>query len=454
MPQVISFPNLFYSEKTHEVDIVDDKINQIQILKYMGNKRALLGWLIPELSKQIKKGDTVLDLFAGTSSVGYALKPLARIIANDIQEYSSVISQALLLKNEDVQDNEFEKYLAKAFNRNLNYLNDIFENLLKQEEKLINSFPNDDYFIFSSKIPSYKSDRETKYDVAKYSTESYISRKRKNPDSFPYLLFTTYYPTGFFSIKQCIEIDSLRFAIDQVTSKSRRAIYLSCLLFAISKAVNSSGHFAEHLNPHSDNSKKIIVEHRRISITENFLLKLRTFKSLYSAIDWDNKVYNLDYKKLIPHLKRNGELEEIKLIYIDPPYTTAQYSRYYHIAETLVKYDYPTVGLDKKTGNSFKGRYREDRHQSPFSQKTRAEGEFNEMLKLLSNNSSATLAISYSDNSIIKPIDSLLNLAEKYYKVSSVKNGYIHSAQGSRFRVNGKGNKDIYEYLLICKLKN
>ena len=59
---------------------------QIQILRYMGNKRGLLNWLMPILEEQLGVGDTVLDLFAGTSSVGYALKAKNKIIANDIQE--------------------------------------------------------------------------------------------------------------------------------------------------------------------------------------------------------------------------------------------------------------------------------------------------------------------------------------------------------------------------------
>ena len=35
----------------------------------------------------------------------------------------------------------------------------------------------------------------------------------------------------------------------------------------------------------------------------------------------------------------------VDLIYIDPPYTNAHYSRFYHILETLVDYDYPIALL-------------------------------------------------------------------------------------------------------------
>ena len=47
------------------------------------------------------------------------------------------------------------------------------------------------------------------------------------------------------------------------------------------------------------------------------------------------------------------------MVYADPPYTTDQYSRYYHLYETLLLYDYPeAVGV---------GRYRPDRSVSSFS---------------------------------------------------------------------------------------
>ena len=38
----------------------------------------------------------VLDLFAGTGSVGYALSPYKTIISNDIEYYAYIINQAIL----------------------------------------------------------------------------------------------------------------------------------------------------------------------------------------------------------------------------------------------------------------------------------------------------------------------------------------------------------------------
>lgn len=427
---------------------------KLQILRYMGNKRALLEWLLPELISNIDNGDTLLDLFAGTSSVGYALKPKFRIIANDVQEYATEISRALLVFNKNLNHDSFTLKLSDSYSKNYKVLNKIYGKAVFNEEKYLKSNDYTKYFKFAENLPSFRQyNTKDKYSIRSYCTDEYIAKKRHTPDKFPYNLFSAYFLNNFFGLKQCIEIDSLRYSIEQITDKAEKSVYLSCLLYSISKAVNSSGHFAEYMNPHSESTMKLIIERRKVSIMDQFLSKLDHFTRIYKQKAWINKVYNMDYIKLIQKLKNNGELNDVKLIYIDPPYTTAQYSRYYHIPETLIKYDYPEINDNKITKEVVKGRYRGDRHQSTFSQITKAESSFREMFRLLSSSSNATLAISYSDNSIVKPIDNLIKIAKEFYTVTDIKNGYSHSAQGSKFSVSGKGLHEIHEYLLICKPK-
>ena len=69
-------------------------------------------------------------------------------------------------------------------------------------------------------------------------------------------------------------------------------------------------------------------------------------------------------------------IKNTSLVYLDPPYSTENYSRYYHIAETLVNYDYPEC--------RFKGCYRDDRFKSSFCRKSKAKNEFDNAVKLVS----------------------------------------------------------------------
>lgn len=438
---------------THIHDSHD--IPQMQILKYMGNKRRILNWLIPILSSYLKDGDTFLDLFAGTSSVGYALKPKVRVLANDVQEYSSVMSTALLEFNGKVHRNDFKKYLSLAYNKNYSRLMSIFGKAIKVEEKILSSGNIKDYKEFCLNIPKYGEPViHDKFKLNNYSREKFLQKKRASKTKFPYMLFITYYPNTFFGLKQCIEIDSIRYAVDQVKNKNKRALYLSCLIYATSRAVNSSGHFAEYLNHSSENASRMILDQRKVSVLSSFLSKLSKFTNLYIQHKWKNKVYCCEYKTLIKNLHKNNKIKEIDLIYIDPPYTNAQYSRFYHIPETLVKYDYPNITRDFSNHNFVKGMYRDDRYQSKFSNSGETEMAFIDLFRTISNETDAILAVSYSDNSILKPVDKLIDIAKKYYAIIDKKNGHTHSAQGSKFRLNGKGNREVHEYLLICKPKH
>lgn len=427
---------------------------QIQILKYMGNKRGLLNWLMPILEEQLDVGDTVLDLFAGTSSVGYALKDKNKILANDIQEYSTVISRALLEFDETIEEDDFINNLLPYYKKNWIALSEIYEPALKDERSVLERSNSSKYQLYSKKIPKYghlvKND---KYNLNSYCKENFVDERRKNPHSFPFMLFCIYYADSFFSLEQCIEIDSLRYAIENEDKTTKKAVYLSCLMYALSKAVNSSGHFAEYLKHNSLESSQTILEQRRDSVLKHFLNKLSEFKNIYVQKDWKNESFNFDWKDVISHLAKHDRLNDVKLIYIDPPYTSAQYSRFYHIPETLVKYDYPRLTLDKKTEKPVKGAYRNDRVQSSFSKISAAEQAFSEIFAIISKNTRSTLAISYSDNSLVKPVDKLVDIANNYYQIVKKINGHSHSAQGSRFRHNGRGNHVVNEYVLICKRK-
>ncbi|MBI2196124.1 DNA adenine methylase [Candidatus Daviesbacteria bacterium] len=448
-PQAILFPQVSLAK-----NFSYGQYPQMQILKYMGNKRRLLNWLVPLLEEYLDLGDTVLDLFAGTSSIGYAMKPKARIIANDIQGYSAVISRALLQFNEQIRENDFNDTLSKYYDKNLDQLTDIFGKAIEDEQRLVNKGSFDEYKKFFLKIPIYgRGVTSDEYKLAPYFSKQFIDKRRVAKKSFPYLLFAIYYSNTFFSLKQCAEIDSLRYAIDQISDKDKQALYLSCLMFAMSKAVNSSGHFAEYLNQNSLSAQDLLLKQRAISIVSEFQNKLLDFGNVYLQKRWENKVYNYDYKDLVKQMAKDGEINGVKLIYIDPPYTNAQYSRFYHIPETLVRYDYPTLTLDRAKTTPVKGGYRDDRYQSSFSHTSKVEEAFQEMFGIISSSTDATLAISYSDNSLLKPVDKLIEIASQYYEIIDKKNGYNHSAQGSRFKHNGRGNHIVNEYLLICKRK-
>ena len=336
----------------------------IQTIRYMGNKGRLLGEIIPEIEKLTEEGDTVCDIMAGTNSVSYALKARNRLITNDIQFYSYVISRGML-ESYDIPTKEQAQ-------------SDLHANFEKNELEGIFTFFADSY------------------------TDTY------------------------FAERQCKDVDSLRYAIEQIADENLKCFYLTVLMSAMCKAQSTTGHFAQFM----DKFHKRIIPLRQLSVLNLFYDKIGEFKNFVKS-GYNNLHFNLDYKELF----KLKEMDGVKCFYLDSPYTTDQYSRFYHILETVCKYDYPTL--------EHKAKYRTDRVQSDFCYKKSVAGEFENII-IYCANKGASLVISYSNHGVI-PVEDITAIAQKYYKSVTVKaTDYEHSSQG-------KGTIDIKEVLIILK---
>ena len=70
-------------------------IDRISTLQYLGSKSRMLDYICTPVIDD-PSIHQVIDLFAGTGVVGYALSPYKSIISNDIEYYSFVINEAIL----------------------------------------------------------------------------------------------------------------------------------------------------------------------------------------------------------------------------------------------------------------------------------------------------------------------------------------------------------------------
>ena len=340
------------------------KYPYIQTIRYMGNKGKLLDELIPIIESLTKPGDVICDIMAGTNAVSYALKPRNILITNDIQYYSYVISKCLL-DNYDVPSLE-EAHFDLDENYNLNKANK--------------------YFSF----------------------------------------FVDEYTDTYFAEGQCSDIDSFRYAIEQIEDASKKNFYLTILMSVMCKAQSTPGHFAQFM----DKNNKRIIPLRQLSIYDLFYEKIKDFKD-FKKSKYNNFHFNLDYKLLF----KDELMNSVKCFYLDSPYTADQYSRFYHILETICKYDSPLL--------EHKAKYRNDRVQSDFCYKKKVAGEFENIISFCKKKN-VPLVISYSNHGVI-PVEDICSIAAKYYDVVNVKNiDYEHSSQG-------KGTIDIQEVIItLC----
>jgi adenine-specific DNA-methyltransferase len=96
------------------------------------------------------------------------------------------------------------------------------------------------------------------------------------------------------------------------------------------------------------------------------------------------------------------KLEDIDILYLDPPYTRKQYATAYHILETVARWDYPVVrgisGMRETTSLA-----------SAFAYKREALPSLRQIVSQLNYKH---LLLSYSSDSIISHIDILSLLKE------------------------------------------
>lgn len=186
--------------------------------------------------------------------------------------------------------------------------------------------------------------------------------------------------------------------------------------------------------------RKKIIGKKRILVQDLYKEKLEDYKQNYVPGNQANKAFHLDYKLLLadPDFKALN----ISTAYIDPPYTNAHYSRFYHIPETLVRYDYPEI--------EFFGRYRVDRYQSGFCIKSQALEEFRTLLRLCKENS-FNAVISYSDTAqCILTIDNITSVCQEYYQQNVVIDNIAHMYRNFGQKPNRVLAK---EYIITCKIK-
>ena len=320
-------------------------------MRYMGSKLKLIDIIIPKLEQMISKGDTVLDLMAGTHAIGYALKPNHPVIANDVQEYSKVIGKGRIENNSiTLTEDDLNKDILPHLKRNKTY----------------------DLFV-------------------------------KN------------YSDTYFSKEQCKEIDNIRYSIDQVKNKTKKSLYLTALVYAMGYCQSSPGHFAQYMPKNHPRVKAL----RELSVFDAFKKKVIENHIFFSQ--YKNKVLKENYKKLLSSNNINKHLKNVKLVYIDPPYSSAQYSRFYHLLETAVNYDYPEL--------THKGLYRGDRFQSNFCYEGKVRDEFDFIIKSTFEMNSK-IAISYSERGLITPKE-IAEICKKYYKKVKIHTfKHTHSMQG------------------------
>lgn len=352
------------------------------VVKYMGSKTDVLELIQNGINYLDRDYENICDLFAGSATLSGALRGKANIISNDIQCYSAIFSETYL------NNYNWEKYPT-------------IDKICNEAEKRVREF-NNFFKVYAGKF-SY--DREfTLNEFNELEDEQRKLIDKKDWSMFDnYYLFVQNYSGTYWSYDQCIWIDSFRYIADKYKlQKEFYNLLLTILMYAMAYNSQSTGHYAQYRVPDTDSSKEDILIYRRKTIKDFLIRKYEELRLFLS----DTNQYKVETLSLMD-TECLLKIPERTLVYADPPYCFVHYSRFYHILETLVRYDYPTI--------KHKGRYRDDRYQSEFCIKTEVTDAFINMFKLIKKKK-MDLILSYSNsNTNTIGLGDLLEICSKIF---------------------------------------
>lgn len=355
----------------------------------MGTKRRLAPIVADALASS-RKGP-LLDCFSGMCAIGSAVGRSRQIWNNDAQFYAYKVASAMFTSAEHPIDVAIigDLHLA-AFKENKRALRAENRLRLRAEESALSE----------NRIASIQRYLELwRPAVGDETVEKQRLDYVTNHAKYPFALFTLLYADTYFGLSQCIEIDSIVYSLKRLVIESKITTeQQDWLILALGQAMlkcsNTVGHFAQYLEPHVNTSRRYIVQRKR-SIREEWLVCVSVLAPAGTA-SWrkKNKAFHGDCLTLLKGLA--DQRAKPAVVYADPPYTDDQYSRYYHILETLFAYDYPAIAS--------KGRYRSDRFQTPFSKRSSAVAAFSELANCTVE-LNAELILSYPANGLLQNMD-------------------------------------------------
>ncbi|MDO9319119.1 MAG: DNA adenine methylase [Gammaproteobacteria bacterium] len=377
----------------------------------MGSKSKIMGFVLEGVN-EIYRGGVVCDLFAGSASLAGAIGQQCAVHSNDIQKYSAILSQAYSNSYSYSGIPGAEQILTKA------------ASIVRKNSKAIGSLTE------YSAIGSLE-----EFNSAEDLQKQLVSRTFRRE----WHLFLKNYSGTWWSAEQCLWIDALREVAETYRVEPCYPAVMSSLMFAMAYTSQGTGHYAQYRDAKTEGSLSDILIYRKRAVAKYFE---RKYNEVLLWMPKTRPVYGhltttLDYRQCLSSL-RGGT------VYADPPYCFVHYSRFYHALETLVLYDYPK--LQAKNGVVVKGRYREDRHQSPFCIKSQVTEAFCQLFKGVAK-SKSNLAMSYSNTGMIT-IEEIEKLATAIFSGKKIEVLFTDHQHMTLGRLKDR-HREVQECLLL-----
>jgi adenine-specific DNA methylase len=363
-------------------------------MKYMGSKRAMLKNGLGELLiKEAQEYDRFVDLFTGAGFVAWFIaenvnKP---VIAVDIQKYSTTLANSIIGRDSNIFPNELiTSWIANA--REKRDADPLWRQAIEQQSK-------------------YKND------VKEWVTAARSLCENESVIGPIWLAYGGHY----FSPTQALTVDYL--IANLPNSEPERTLCLAALISTASECVASPGHTAQPFQP-TTTASRFILDAWSKDILKYSQKNLIALAARHAQVR--GTVLTCDALSVVPQLTSKD------LVFIDPPYSSVQYSRFYHVLETIAQ-------EEKKVKITGVGRYPdlEKRPQSKYSNLSQATQAIEQLLRNIAKKSS-TVIFTFPSGETSNGLsgDKIKEIAKKWFVVED------HSTIKGKFSTLG-GNNSI-----------
>lgn len=419
------------------------KISAFRPIYYLGCKNSFIAAIRSAVDEVDPSGGHVCDLFSGSGVVGAALSRVRQVTSVDVQEYSRVLSSALMspypLSPEHRSRIVGELVRAIESSPVLRHL----QPLINYENACINNATNGDVqgLIELLEAPPIGSESHNNSNSGSIfeaiRAEAVENLKCDGTWNGPETMALRHFGGIYFSYEQAAVLDTILDLVEH-SAQAQQDTLKAAVLSTASALVNTVGkQFAQPIRPRNKDGSakvgviKLIKRDRTLNTLEVFSAWLARYGNLPRGA-FPTTALREDYAEA---LSKHGK--SFSVVYADPPYTRDHYSRFYHVLETLSLRDNPAVSRVVKNGKQewSRGYYREERHQSPFCIRSTAPAAFDSLFRA-ARESDVALVLSYSPHEAgdgthprVVSTSQITELANSYYRnvVVSRVDGVIHN---------------------------
>jgi len=423
-------------------------------IQYLGNKLRALPEILDAAGNLIGGQGHVVDLFTGTTVVaqGFAGRGY-KVSAVDTQRYAVIFAQAMLgIGRKPGESCSFATLSAMGLNQPNSRFREQWKPFLEREANALLCADGASLAAVSAELPLI-------WRSSNHTLRHHVEAPERRHAFGELSLLASIYAGSYFGVLQALVLDELRQNVESAHSLGHLtdwqfAAALTAIMSAASAAAHSAGkHFAQPLNAGSSRNERFLtgrlLQDRRIDIAQEFEAACNAIDEQAMPFDGGHKAWCGPAESFV------AKHDSADLYYLDPPYTAQQYSRFYHVLETICNYEYPKLFYN---GAVTTGLYPTNRYKSAFSSKRKTPPAFKTIIDKASN-SGAALAISYSQsaahssgNARMISLEQLLDLCVAEFGGANVEWFKLsHRYRQFNSATASNSQRDDSEILITCK---